>query len=101
MVFDIRKAFKARNSLIPETLSGSSLAYLGDGRPWSPNQGEIRAMRALQLVTIAALSIAVPITAEALARDTTTSSSPPSGLSEAVLSGLHFWRADISVALRW
>lgn len=117
-------------------------------------------MRALQLVMIAALSIAVPITAEAqyttgqqttttatstndatqspenqwiasgfaggnfannadpsspafggsigppttgpnVARDTTASSSSPSGLSDAVLSGLHFWRADIGVALRW
>lgn len=36
-----------------------------------------------------------------VARDTATSSSSPSSLSDAVLSGLHFWRADIGVALRW
>jgi hypothetical protein len=36
-----------------------------------------------------------------VARDTTTSSSAPSSLSDAVLSGLHFWRANIGVALRW
>ena len=42
-----------------------------------------------------------PTTGPYVARDTTTSSSSPSGLSDAVLSGLHFWRANIGVALRW
>jgi len=42
-----------------------------------------------------------PTTGPYVARDTTTSSSSPSSLSEAVLSGLHFWRANIGVALRW
>ena len=42
-----------------------------------------------------------PTTGPHVARDTTTSSSSSSGLSDAVLSGLHFWRADIGVAFRW
>jgi hypothetical protein len=42
-----------------------------------------------------------PTTGPYVARDTTTSSSSPSSLSDAVLSGLHFWRANIGVALRW
>ena len=36
-----------------------------------------------------------------VARDTTTSGGSPSSLSDAVLAGLHFWRADIGVAFRW
>lgn len=36
-----------------------------------------------------------------VARDTSSSSSGPSGLADTVLSGLHFWRANIGVALRW
>jgi hypothetical protein len=42
-----------------------------------------------------------PTTGPYVARDTTTSSSSPSSLSDAVLAGLHFWRANIGVALRW
>jgi len=42
-----------------------------------------------------------PTTGPYVARDITTSSSSPSSLSDTVLSGLHFWRANIGVALRW
>ena len=36
-----------------------------------------------------------------VAHDITTSSSSPASLSDTVLSGLHFWRANVGVAVRW
>jgi hypothetical protein len=36
-----------------------------------------------------------------VARDITMSSSSPTSLSDTVLSGLHFWRANVGVAVRW
>jgi hypothetical protein len=36
-----------------------------------------------------------------VSKDTGGTTSAPSGLADTVLSGLHFWRANVGVALRW